>query len=50
MLERKYSATCLALATKDSPTAVSFPAGTLTFRQFAVAAEAHARTFVNGFR
>ena len=48
MLERKYSATCLTLATKDSPTAVSFPAATLTFRQFAAAAEAHARSFVNG--
>ena len=50
MLERKYSATCLALATNDSPTAVSFPGATLAFRQFAAAAEAHARSFVNGSR
>lgn len=50
MLERKYSATCLTLATKDSPTAVSFPGATQTFRQFAAAAEAHARSFVNGSR
>jgi hypothetical protein len=48
MLERKYSATCLTLATNDSPTAVSFPGATLTFRQFAAAAEAHARSFING--
>jgi len=48
MLERKYSATCLTLATKGSPTAITSPAGTLTFRQFAAAAEAHARSFVNG--
>lgn len=48
MLERKYSATCLTLATKGSPTAISSPAGTLTFRQFAAATEAHARSFING--
>jgi hypothetical protein len=48
MLERKYSATCLTLATKDSPTTVRFPAATLAFRQFAASAEAHARSFING--
>lgn len=48
VLERKYSAACLTLATKDSPTAVTFPAVTLAFRQFAAAAEAHARSFING--
>ena len=48
MLERKYSAACLTLATKNSPTSVTFPAPTLAFRQFAAAAEAHARSFING--
>ena len=48
VLERKYSAACLTLATKASPTAVSFPAETLAFRQFAAAVEAHARRFING--
>jgi hypothetical protein len=47
VLERKYSAACLALATNASPTTVSFPAAQLNFRQFAAAAEAHARAFVN---
>lgn len=48
VLERKYSAACLALGTKEIPTSVSFPAATLNFRQFAAAAEAHARGFING--
>jgi hypothetical protein len=48
VLERKYSAACLTLSTKESQTAVSFPSGALNFRQFAAAAEAHARRFVNG--
>jgi hypothetical protein len=48
VLERKYTSACLALSTKDSPTAVSFPAATLNFRQFAASVEAHARSFVNG--
>ena len=47
VLERKYSAACLTLATKANPTDVSFPAATLHFRQFAAAADAHARAFVN---
>ena len=47
ILERKYSAACLALATNANPTAVSFPAERLTFRQFAAAVEAHARAFIN---
>ena len=47
VLERKYSAACLTLATKANPTDVSFPAETLHFRQFAAAADAHARAFVN---
>lgn len=48
VLERKYTSACLALGTKDSRTTVSFPAATLNFRQFAAAAEAHARGFING--
>ena len=47
VLERKYTATCLTLATKASPTEVRFPAATLNFRQFAAAADAHARVFIN---
>lgn len=47
VLERKYSAACLTLATKANPTEVSFPAATLNFRHFAAAADAHARAFVN---
>lgn len=47
VLERKYTATCLTLATKASPTEVTFPAATLNFRQFAAAADAHARAFIN---
>jgi hypothetical protein len=47
VLERKYSAACLALATNASPTKISFPAAQLNFRQFAAAVEAHARAFIN---
>jgi hypothetical protein len=47
VLERKYTSTCLALATKANPTTVNFPAQALNFRQFAAAADAHAKAFVN---
>ncbi len=47
VLERKYNTACLTLATNASPTIVSFPAEPLNFRQFAAAAEAHARAFIN---
>jgi len=47
VLERKYSAACLTLATKASPTQVNFPAAALNFRQFAAAVDAHARAFIN---
>lgn len=47
VLERKYTAACLTLATKDHPTQVGFPADSLNFRQFAAALDAHARAFVN---
>ncbi len=47
VLERKYDAACLTLATKSDPTMVSFPGDALSFRQFAARAEAHARAFVS---
>jgi len=45
-LERKYSATCLAMATNSNPTAISFPSPHLSFRYFAASIEAHARAYV----
>lgn len=48
VLERKYSAGCLTLATNSTPTQVTFPSSSLAFRQFAATAEAHIRAFVNG--
>jgi Restriction endonuclease XhoI len=47
VLERKYTAACLTLATKASPTTVTFPGGSTNFRQLAAAADAHARAFIN---
>jgi len=47
VLERKYTSVCLALATKDDPSSVTFPADALNFRQFAAAIDAHARAFIN---
>ena len=47
VLERKYTAACLTLATKEHPSQISHPTGSLGFRQFAAAAGAHARAFVN---
>jgi hypothetical protein len=47
ILERKYTAACLTLATKEVPTRVSFPADALSFRHFAAAIDARARAFVN---
>ncbi len=47
MLERKYTRTCLTLATNNSPTKVSFPSAALDFRHFAAAVDAHARSFIN---
>src|SRR5207302_2623281 len=46
VLERKYNATCLTLATNANPTRVTFPRSELSFRQFAAAIEAHARLFM----
>jgi Restriction endonuclease XhoI len=47
VLERKYTAACIALATRASPTVVTFPGPSVNFRQFAAAADAHARAFIN---
>ena len=47
VLERKYSATCLTLATNQSPTVVAFSPESINFRQFAAAAEAHVKSFIN---
>jgi hypothetical protein len=47
VMERKYTTACLTLATSASPTAVRFPAPSVSFRQFAAAADGHARTFIN---
>ena len=47
VLERKYTSACLALATKDDPAGITFPADALNFRQFAAAIDAHARAFIN---
>jgi hypothetical protein len=46
VLERKYSAACLTLATSANPTNVSFPAAYLSFRYFAATVEAHARAYL----
>jgi len=47
VLERKYTAACLTLATKDNPSRVSHPADFLSFRRFAAEAHAYAQAFVN---
>lgn len=46
ILERKYNAGCLILATQSSPTSVTFPSERLAFRPFAAALDAHARMLV----
>lgn len=45
-LERKYTASCLTLATNAKATKITHPTKELAFRQFAAAAEAHARAFI----
>jgi hypothetical protein len=47
VLERKYTATCLTLATRSDSTKVRFPKRSQDFRQFAAALDAHARAFLN---
>lgn len=47
VLERKYNAACLTLATRSQPTSVTFPAASIGFRQFAAALAAQADRFMN---
>lgn len=46
VLERKYTAACLTLATNVVPAVITFPATELTFAQFAISVEAHALEFL----
>lgn len=46
MLERKYSATCLTLATNEASTRVSHPSPALAFRPFIAALTSHVRGFL----
>lgn len=46
-LERKYTATCLTLATNENPSQVSHPDESVGFSQFAAAVDGHVRTFLN---
>jgi hypothetical protein len=45
-LERKYDATCLVLATQETPTRVTCPRPAHDFRTFAAGLDAHARRFL----
>ena len=47
MLERKYNATCLILATDDESTGITFPSSTTNFRTFAAAVDAYAQMVAN---
>ena len=47
IFERKYTGSCLTLATRESPTRVQFPVAALNFRTFAAAIDAHTRAFIN---
>ncbi len=47
MFERKYTATCLILATDDESTEICFPSSSTSFRTFAAALDAHAQMFAN---
>ena len=47
VLERKYSAACLTLATNIEPTVVSWPSSVATFRHFIAQMDGHVRTFLN---
>jgi hypothetical protein len=46
LLERKYNAACLILATNADPTRATSPSHALSFSTFAAAVHAHARFFV----
>src|SRR5680860_1396594 len=47
VLERLYDATCLTLATRETPTRVSHPEDSLSFERFAAQLQGHAQGFVN---
>lgn len=47
ILERKYDAACLAVATNATPTKISMPAKELDFRQFVARLQGHARAVVD---
>jgi len=46
MLERKYNACCLTLATNEIPTRIAFPDSGVSFSAFAAAIDAHAGLFL----
>lgn len=46
VLERLYTATCLVLATNESPTRITQPADDLSFQRFVAGLRGHARTFL----
>lgn len=50
VLERLYDATCLALATRETPSTVSHPVDALSFERFAAQLRGHAGGFVETSR
>jgi len=46
VLERLYTATCLVLATNETPTRITQPAQDLSFQRFVAGLRGHARTFL----
>jgi hypothetical protein len=50
VLERKYSAACLILATDSVPTQISQPAADLSFQRFVAALRGHVTTFLGSGR
>lgn len=50
VLERLYDATCLTLATRETPTQVSHPEDSLNFERFAAQLQGHAQGFANAVK
>ena len=50
VMERLYSAACLTLTTRETPTTLSHPAEDLTFRRFIASLQGHAITFSRSAR
>jgi hypothetical protein len=48
VLERLYNATCLVLATNESPTRITQPADDLCFQRFVASIRGHVRAFLEG--